>query len=119
MLETLHRYIISIANFLCKQYLLIKEEISKLLFDFLYPLLSPAITRHGCYVFCESIALLISTVFFIKIIILIHKGIGKLIVNSGEGADFLLKSFIHRVFSSIAWIFTTIAGGVKRLLFGK
>jgi hypothetical protein len=63
---------------------------------------------------------------FIVVFVFLWKGIGtalsKLIeiafINAGDGIMFLTKTAIHRVFASVAWIFSSIANGIKKVFFG-
>lgn len=81
-------------------------------------------TIHGI---SEGIAFLVTSFIFILIFTFIWKGIGTslkklitiLFIQCGDGVLYLAKEAIYKIFASVAWIFTSIANGIKKILFGK
>lgn len=84
------------------------------------------ITSTTIYAISEVISLVTTSFLFIVVFVFLWKGIGtalsKLIeiafINAGDGIMFLTKTAIHRVFASVAWIFSSIANGIKKVFFG-
>ena len=74
----------------------------------------------------EGVAFVTSAFIFIVFFVFIWKGIGALLtkiidvlfLKGGDGIMFIAKTAIHRVFASIAWIFSSIANGIKKIFFG-
>lgn len=75
----------------------------------------------------EGVAFVITAFLFIVIFVFIWKGIGTLLtklidvvfLKGGEGILYLAKEAIYRMFASVAWIFSSLASGIKKVLFGK
>jgi len=126
-MEALYKLLDRALGYICHYYLIVKEELTMFLYDFLFSLLYPFITESGCKSISEVVSVIVTTALFLKVTILLYKGLGvviaqivDLLFNRGSaGADFLLKSIIYRMFSSVAWIFSSIAEGVKKILFSK
>ncbi len=107
-----YEFLKQISDKLVYYFLIVKEELSLLFFSFFHGFFFPYLTEAACHNLSDGLALALTAAIFAKLIIIIF--------NKGSAsADHLLKTFIHRIFSSVAWIFTSIADSVKRILFGK
>jgi len=73
----------------------------------------------------EVISFITTAFIFITIFIFIWRGIGMLLTKSidiiflkgGDGISFIIKETVYRVFASVAWIFNSLANGIRKVLF--
>ena len=100
----------------------IKSSLIALLTDYT----SSWITSSTIHAISEGVSFLTTAFIFILIFVFIWKFIGTVItkiidvifLKGGDGIMYLTKTIIHRIFSSVAWIFSSIANGIKKVLFG-
>ena len=84
------------------------------------------ITSSTIHAISEGVSFLTTAFIFILIFVFIWKGIGTLLtklidvvfMKGGEGILYLAKEAIYKIFASVAWIFSSIANGIKKVLFG-
>jgi len=89
--------------------------------------LSSYLTETSIALFSQCLSLFLTVALGIQLLIWSWRGVGYVFqkltelvfTRGGEGASWMFKMFFVRIFSSIGYIFSSIANGLKRLLFGS
>jgi len=105
---------------------LVNGAISSFLVASLTPLCRSWLTATAIECFAEGLSFLVSAFLYVSVFVLIWKFIGTIItkiidvifLKGGDGIMYLAKTIIHRIFSSIAWVFSSLANGIKKVFFG-
>jgi len=111
-------YVINVFNSVCGA---IKTFLVALLSDYT----STWITSTTIQAIGEVISLVTTAFVFIVIFVFIWRGIGILLtklievafLKTGDGISFIIKETVYRVFASVAWIFNSLANGIRKVLF--